>query len=219
MRDELPYRTENGVILIEMRLLTVQQLFNSLDPTPFPEQDLDEEAEKYIVSSVREWPLSTPLKLVFHLPDREIRAAGTLKLDDAIHRYFEYRLAAARRDMTFQMQMGRIAMFIGLGFLFACVALRQVISAIAPGVLSEIVKESLLILGWVAMWRPIQVFLYDWWPLRRACAIYAKLMAIPVELRPAEGGPPGSRQAAGTKRARRQARAFDPHFPDDHAFQ
>ena len=57
--------------------------------------------------------------------------------------------------------------------------------------LSEIVKESLLILGWVAMWRPIQVFLYDWWPLRRACAIYVKLMTIPVELRRSEAAAAG----------------------------
>jgi hypothetical protein len=130
--------------------------------------------------------LSTPLKLVFHLPAREIEAAETLHLTDTIHKYFEYRLAAERRDMMFQMRLGRIALFVGLAFLFACVGLRQIVTAFAPGVLSEIVKESLLILGWVAMWRPIQVFLYDWWPLRRACAIYAKLMKIPVELRRSE---------------------------------
>ena len=26
--------------------------------------------------------------------------------------------------------------------------------------------EGLTILGWVAMWRPLQTYLYDWWPLR-----------------------------------------------------
>ena len=29
-----------------------------------------------------------------------------------------------------------------------------------------VARESLLIGGWVAMWRPLEVFLYDWWPIR-----------------------------------------------------
>ncbi|MGB8275291.1 MAG: hypothetical protein WCF16_08510 [Alphaproteobacteria bacterium] len=190
--DELPYRKEDGVTLIEMRLTTVQQLFNSLDPTPFPEKDLDAEAETYVVSSVREWPLGTPLKLVFHLPARAIGAGETAGLPDAIHNYFAYRLTAARRDLKFQMEMGRIAFLIGLAFLVVCVGLRQIIATFGSGVIYDIVAESLLILGWVAMWRPIQMFLYDWWPLKRACAIYAKLMTIPVEVRDAQNAPPGA---------------------------
>jgi hypothetical protein len=34
---------------IEIRLSRPQQLFNSLDPSPFHERDLDEDAEAYIV--------------------------------------------------------------------------------------------------------------------------------------------------------------------------
>jgi hypothetical protein len=33
------------------------------------------------------------------------------------------------------------------------------------------------------MWRPIQVFLYDWWPIHRRRRIYEKLAQIPVTLR------------------------------------
>ena len=29
---------------------------------------------------------------------------------------------------------------------------------------SRIVDEGLLILGWVAMWKPLELLLYDWWP-------------------------------------------------------
>jgi hypothetical protein len=47
----------------------------------------------------------------------------------------------------------------------------------------SIIEEGFLISGWVAMWRPIQVFLYDWWPIRRRRRIYEKLAQIPVALR------------------------------------
>ena len=34
----------------------------------------------------------------------------------------------------------------------------------------------------VAMWRPMQIYLYDWWPLLRRSRIYAKLSHMPVEV-------------------------------------
>jgi hypothetical protein len=33
------------------------------------------------------------------------------------------------------------------------------------------------------MWRPLEIFLYDWWPLRRMVRLYRKLAAMPTELR------------------------------------
>ena len=31
------------------------------------------------------------------------------------------------------------------------------------------------------MWRPMQIYLYDWWPLRRRGRIFVKLSHMPVE--------------------------------------
>ena len=44
------------------------------------------------------------------------------------------------------------------------------------------VSESLLIGGWVAMWRPIEVFLYEWWPIRAEARLYTRLSEMPVRL-------------------------------------
>ena len=51
----------------------------------------------------------------------------------------------------------------------------------------RLVEESLLILGWVANWRPLEIFLYDWWPLARRRDLYRRLAAAAVELRPYAG--------------------------------
>jgi hypothetical protein len=40
----------------------------------------------------------------------------------------------------------------------------------------------LTIAGWVAMWRPMQIYLYDWWPVRRRGRVYAKLSEMPVQV-------------------------------------
>jgi hypothetical protein len=44
--------------------------------------------------------------------------------------------------------------------------------------------ESLLILGWVANWRPMEIFLYEWWPIRRKMMLYRRLAGMTVIVRP-----------------------------------
>ena len=183
------YRRDHGRTLIEIRLSSIHQLFDSLDPAPFPERSLDNDAEEYIVSSARDISHSDPIKLVFYLPRDQLALSETIGLGDAIHNYFDYRLSMARRQMRHQWRDGRITLAIGLGFLFACITLRQIIFALGRDTLEQIVAEGLLISGWVAMWRPIQVFLYDWWPLQRNCAVFQKLKRTPVEVRPLEQAP------------------------------
>jgi hypothetical protein len=41
-----------------------------------------------------------------------------------------------------------------------------------------------LISGWVAMWRPIQIFLYAWWPVRNLGRLYDKLSHLKIDLLP-----------------------------------
>lgn len=33
------------------------------------------------------------------------------------------------------------------------------------------------------MWRPMEVFLYDWWPIRREAKFQDRLAAMPVQIR------------------------------------
>jgi hypothetical protein len=48
----------------------------------------------------------------------------------------------------------------------------------------SIIDEGLLIMGWVAMWRPIETFLYDWWPIRSRRTLLDEIAHMPIEVRP-----------------------------------
>jgi hypothetical protein len=89
----------------------------------------------------------------------------------------------AARDLSYLFHRGRIALAIGLAFLTACLVARGLLVRFGAQGWPEIVGEGLLIVGWVAMWRPLEIFLYDWWPLRRMVRLYRKLAAMPTELR------------------------------------
>jgi NhaP-type Na+/H+ or K+/H+ antiporter len=69
---------------------------------------------------------------------------------------------------------------IGLLFLFACLYLRRSLQSAGS---NELIAEGLLIIGWVALWRPVEMFLYDWWPLLRQQRRFEAIARMPVETR------------------------------------
>lgn len=179
---ESRYKRENNSYLIEIKLKEIRQLFNTFDPAPFREKDIDDDAEEYIVASVREFPPDTPLKLVIYLPESS-KEEELRFIPDAIHNYFNYRFNTSNKELRFILKRGRISLLIGILFLFFCISTGEVVDRIGDGMLVQIIKEGLLISGWVAMWRPIQIFLYDWWPIRYMGKLYEKISKMPIEMR------------------------------------
>ena len=76
---------------IEINLSRLPQLFNSFDPSPFRERDLDPDAEDYIVGSAEEASRQHPLALVIHLPADQLPAQGLPGVREATHNYFAHR--------------------------------------------------------------------------------------------------------------------------------
>ena len=177
------YRTENGSILIEMRLRTVMQIFNSLDPSPFHEKDLDPDAEEYIAGIVQDFPLSQPMKIVIHLPCREAECEEAVTLEKAIHNHFSYLEASAARDLRLKFRQGRVSLIIGIAFLLFMGFISTLISPYTTHGYVAWVAGGLLIVAWVAMWEPVNIFLYGWWPIRRKQKIYEKISLMQVEVR------------------------------------
>jgi hypothetical protein len=169
---------------IEISLNKLTQLFNSFDPSPFHERDLDRDAEDYIVGSAEEAPRQRSLALVIHLPADQMPASGLPDLSQAIHNYFAYRHDQESRRLRLLFRDGRLALTTGLAFLFCCVLLRELASSFGNDAASDIFGEGMLIIGWVAMWRPLEIFLYEWVPVRRRCRIFMKLAKMQVIVRP-----------------------------------
>ncbi len=177
------YRSRKGRILIELNLRVINQLFDSRDPSPFLERDLDENAVDYIVSSANEHSLASPMTLVIHLSE-----AGSLSVDqativDAIHNHFAYNADQLRRKLKQIIRQGQFFLMIGLVILAVCLMISESLNPFSSHNAVAILQEGLVIIGWVAMWRPIDVFLYSWWPQVSMRRVYEKLSRIPVEVK------------------------------------
>jgi hypothetical protein len=186
----------------------VSQLFDTLDPHPFPERDLDKDAEEYIVGWARELPRDQPIAIIIHVPSAELSKHDPRLLAEALNRYFEYRAGIVTRDLNELFRIGRTALLIGLAVLGFCLTASQFAGRrLGDTPFSRFIQESLVILGWVANWKPIEIFLYDWWPLVRRRNLYRRLAQATVQLKPYDAAASAMRDRFSTESPAEQAPA------------
>ena len=167
---------------IEMKLRDLGQLFNTMDPSPFHDKDLDHDAEEFIESWAKEFPVGEPVMLVVHLSEWPAGQEPQALVERAVHNYFGYRSRMNQRQFRQLMREGGWSLLIGATFLLLCLMAGKSIGETEKGTFLSLLRESLLIGGWVAMWRPLQIYLYDWWPHFRQGRVYKKLSRMRVEV-------------------------------------
>jgi len=169
--------------VIEIRLTRIEQLFNSLDPSPFHERDLDPEAESHIVGWARELARTGAIVIKIHLPADQIERDIAGELPRAVQNYFDHKALVTGQELKELFRVGWRYLAIGLVVLLGCLAGSQLAQArLGPGPVGDVLSESLLILGWVANWKPLETILYDWLPIRRRLTLYRRLSSATVEV-------------------------------------
>jgi hypothetical protein len=181
-------KTSPAPAAIRLHLRDLAQLFNSLDPSPFVDRDLDADAEEFITSWARELPAGRELELVIelalHSPSE--RLAG---VEDAIRRYFATRADIKQLEFRQLMRRGRLSLIVGSLFLALCLLLVGFVAKANFGAAGTLLTEGLTICGWVAMWRPLEIYLYDWWPLAEERRRLDRLARIRVRILPPAAAP------------------------------
>jgi hypothetical protein len=145
---------------INLKLRELSQLFNSMDPSPFLDRDLDHDAEEFIVSWAGELPASHGFELVIHLttPSEPDNAAD---VQDAVQHYFATRAEMKRREFRQLLRRGHISLLIGLVFLSLCLVASGFAARLGAGSAAGIV---------------------DWWPLRDEWRNLQRLARMRVRL-------------------------------------
>lgn len=166
--------------LIELKLTELAQLFNSMDPSPFHERDLDRDAEEFIASWALEHPRDDDLHLIIHLA--RAPAGPVPPVQESVRHYFSYRADMLWREFRQLMKEGRASLLIGLAFMTSC-QLAALLLLKGEDTARTVVREGLTILGWVAMWRPLEIYLYRWWPLLAKKRLYDRLARMTVDVR------------------------------------
>lgn len=191
------YLRENGQVVVDVAVRSSRQLFNERDPAPFLERDLDDDFAAYVLSSVEEFPLGTPMRLRISIQEEAEGALEQKTLREAIRSYFTYEAKLMGGKRRKRLRIGRWFFLVGVVALSVCLGIAQLLSALEQrSRVWGIAREGFVIIGWVGMWRPVEVFLYDWWPLREQERYLMKVAGMDIDVRCM-----GSRGAASTPAA------------------
>ncbi len=173
---------KDEAVAVELRLDRLARLYNSLDPAPFNEKELDTAADDYIVGSAQDLA-GKPMRLVILLSEPELTATRVADISASIHNHFALRAQVERKRLHSELRRGRSSLLIGVAFLIACLIVRE-LPLLPETPVGRILREGLLIVGWVAMWGPLEIFLYGWWPIVGRRRLFDRLAGIEVEVRP-----------------------------------
>jgi hypothetical protein len=176
--DALPPKCE----LIEVHVPSVDVLFNAIDPSPLIEKDLDPRVEEFIVSWARSTRRDAPLALLI-LVDRPAPSNEPVSVPNAIRAFFVERSASTGRRLSQLFRVGRTSLVIGIVAVAVALSIGSIVeNALGGSHVGLLIRESFSIGGWVAMWRPLEIFLYDWWPIQAERKLYDRLGVMPVRV-------------------------------------
>jgi hypothetical protein len=177
------YQSMANTRIVELRLRELSQLFDPLDPSSPDERDLNHRVEEFIVESLKEAFSDEVRELVVHfdkpiaMPDEEHIVVN------AIRNYFTRRAKYFQLSLHKLIRRGLISLGIGLAFLGVFFLIGRILVHLwGENAFTTVLTESLIIGGWVAMWRPLEIFLYDWWPILGERRLYERLSHIQVRI-------------------------------------
>jgi hypothetical protein len=167
---------------LALRVRELAQLFNSMDPSPFLNKDIDPDAENFIENWALGFSPESRFHITIHIEQWPTDGDPNELLTGAIHNHFALKEERTGTVLKNLLRQGRISLVIGLFFVILCLLGADLIGNIGNNTGTTIARESLTIVGWVAMWRPLQIFLYDWWPLLRQIRFYKRLSIAHIQV-------------------------------------
>lgn len=165
--------------VIQLHLHRLEMLFDPMDPSPWLSKDLQPRILERIVEGARDYPLNAPLALVIYADQMDEQLQDTHSVCDALRTNFAQLSMQARHRLRLHLRRGLISLMIGLTVL-ACALIGS--KLLGEGTIASTLRESLDIGGWVALWRPMEMFLYDWWPIQGDRMRYRKLSRMPIQI-------------------------------------
>jgi len=173
------YRLEDGVPCVDVKINNIEQLFDNRDPAPFRERDLDPGLAEYLRDAAEDLAVARAYRIVFWLE----RPCPPGEIEQAFHAHFADVLERIQRDRRRRRRTGQVALTLAVVLVILLLSLAQLVVKLVPGALGAGLREGLVISGWVVMWRPIEVLVFDWIPVRHESRVLSKLLEASIDVR------------------------------------
>jgi hypothetical protein len=179
---------------VSLHVRSLEQLFNSLDPSPFWDRHLDREAATFIEEEFSDRPRDRAWLLNVSIAEQLDDTQSDLQ--EAVKRYYLRLTDSVRHQVREQLRVARISLALGIGVFLACMVGRELLDGEVAGRLPRALDGGLIVLAWIALWLPIEQLVSDLVPLLRQRSFYGHLARIRVHLRRTPAVLPTPREAA-----------------------
>ena len=158
---------------IILHLVNINELLSS-PSSLYRKRTLKGDAEEFIVEEAEALPRGSPITLKVHLASSEVRYKDAI--GPAIHTHFCYRREQSQKKFKRVLQYGWRILFIALGLLAVIFSLTEIALHLKfENRFVLFIRESFIILGWVALWRPLELLLYEWYPIKTNINLFFRL--------------------------------------------
>lgn len=176
--------TTDGRGAVEMWFKSLDQLFDTSDPFPFPEKELTDMAEDAIFESFIDLSLRKDVDLVVHIPKGSVSPGEEDQLANAVRRHFSFRLDDLAREKKSSWREGQISiqnviitLAVSIGVIYS-----YYLTPEAP-FLFQVLIGFFIIINWVTVWHTYEYFVYDYRKLWRKFRVYDNLTRVNVVIR------------------------------------
>ncbi len=175
------YQIVNGKETIQIRVNSPLQLFDSRDPAPFRDRDLDDDFTDYLISCADEVPNRAPLliEIIISKSQPDIKSEAII---EAIENYFQYQIELKKSQFSKMLRMARLFLTVGMLVLAICLGLSQFTKHIPNEIFSTTFREGIVIFGWVSMWKPLELLLFDWYPIYDRIQLLKRILSAETQV-------------------------------------
>jgi hypothetical protein len=166
--------TNSSYYDITLKLSNIKHLFKEPEFDPFVAQSNYISGIEKIISELKPTSLKCQVRTTILLPINQLSENLEQSTIEALKCYCSVKIEQTNNDLASLRGQGIRALQRGLLFLAVCLLLSTLFDGLYsfPGLIRRFLSEGCLIAGWVSLWHPIELLLYEWGPYRRQQQIY-----------------------------------------------
>jgi hypothetical protein len=167
-------------VTIILRMRSASALFIAEESPFYGIRMIKKEYEDFLVERAAPARGRASIKIKVELATADPQSG---RIENAIRQHFEYRKNLAKQEIKNWLNRGWTSLLIAFIFLGLIFLVLEFSKSFEPGqALPLTVKEFLIILGWVALWKPADLLLYEWRPHKREAVLYERLENASIEI-------------------------------------
>ncbi len=161
----------------------LRDLFVAPEPQPFSAHPNYESGVDQIFNALRRRKPRRRIRTTVHVAN-ELNASALAETKAALGRYCQSRIDIERVVISCHRREGAAKLAIGVVFLLATLGVKAIMDQFTfePELLHQFITEGLTVLGWVMLWAPLALLLFDWWPSRRNVDAYIAIREMDISL-------------------------------------